>query len=95
VDVVSGGLVRRVPVARTPAKGRATKAQFINSAGKVVATGSLTSEERKALPEEKDKVQVGIQLRHTGGATARTTLGVCRCQWIPIFRWRRLHVVVT
>jgi hypothetical protein len=83
--------VKTVPAA----KGRPTKAQFINGEGKVVATGSLTSEERKAQPEEKDKLQVGIQLRHTGGATARTTLGVCRCQWIPWFRWRRLHVVVT
>ena len=72
-----------------------TKAQFVNSEGKVVATGRLTSETRKAQPEEKDKTQVGIQLRHTGGPTAMTTVGVCKCQWIPWFRWRRLHVVVT
>lgn len=74
--------------------GEPTRTEYINASGKVVARGQLMAETRKANPEEKGQLQVGIQLRHTGGLKARTVFGVCRCQWIPLFRWRRLHSVV-
>jgi hypothetical protein len=82
--------------ATTTRKG-SPQAQFIDSNGKVALVARLERHVRKSFADEENQLDVGIQLRHAErptGQSARTILGICKCQYIFPFSWRRLHSVI-
>jgi hypothetical protein len=102
VSFAEGSCAQAIPAgfytiqANTTRKG-SPQARFINNSGKTVLVARLERHVRKAFADEENQLDVGIQLRHVErptGQSARTILGICKCQYIFPFSWRRLHSVI-
>jgi hypothetical protein len=101
VSFAEQACARAIPSGFYTVKGPAGKggrqAHFIDSSGKVAIVARLEQHERNAFPDEKDQLEVGVQIRHLerpNARTARTIVGVCKCRQIHKRchqRWKRLH----
>jgi hypothetical protein len=75
---------------------REPKARLVNIETQTAAILPIIVEEMKARPDDEGKDEVGATLHSTVGpdGVRRVSVGVCRCQYIFPFSWRRLHIVI-
>jgi hypothetical protein len=68
---------------------------LLDSKGKFVKKTPITYEVEETNEKDKDKVYSCVSMHSESSKAGRVIImGTSKCQWIPLFSWRKLHTVI-